>query len=382
MDLHWIATTNPYSESIALSKIPFTPLVEGLPASVPFVGPETLERERGTPFKARIGANESAFGISPKAVEAMAAAAAQSSWYGDPENFELREALAEHHGVTMDEICVDAGIDTILGLAVRMLMREGDPVVTSLGAYPTFNYHVSGYGGQLVTVPYKDDHEDPGALIDKTRELGAPIVYFANPDNPMGTWYNADVVQQFIDSVPDGSVAVLDEAYVDFAPEGVAPAIDTTNPRVMRMRTFSKAYGMAGARIGYVIAHKDLITGLNKIRNHFGVNRIAQAGALASIKDEAFLAEVKQKVEAGRVRIAEMAESLGLVSLPSATNFVAVDVGSSDRAKILLTKLHEDGIFIRMPGVPPLDRCIRVGIGTPEEHEIFAEAFARRLAEV
>lgn len=365
-----------------MSKIPFTPLVEGLPASVPFVGPETLERERGTQFKARIGANESAFGISPKAVEAMAATAAQSSWYGDPENFELREALAELHGVSMDEICVDAGIDTILGLAVRMLMREGDPVVTSQGAYPTFNYHVSGFGGQLVTVPYRDDHEDPVALIEKTEEVGAPIVYFANPDNPMGTWYEADVVQKFIDSVPGGSVAVLDEAYVEFAPEGVAPVIDTSNPSVMRMRTFSKAYGMAGARIGYVIAHKDLITGLNKIRNHFGVNRIAQAGALASIKDEAFLAQVKQKVSQGRDRIAELAKTLGLVSLPSATNFVAVDVGSSDRAKILLTKLHEDGIFIRMPGVAPLDRCIRVGIGTPEEHEIFAEAFTRRLGEL
>jgi len=205
-------------------------------------------------------------------------------------------------------------------------------------------------------------------------------VYFANPDNPMGTWYEADVVQSFIDRVPDGSVAVLDEAYVDFAPEGVAPALDTSDDRVIRMRTFSKAYGMAGARIGYAIAHRDLITGFNKIRNHFGVNRIAQAGALASVQDAAFLEQVRREVEAGRKRIADMADDLGLPWIPSATNFVAVDVGSGDRARSMLAKLQEDNIFMRMPGVAPLDRCVRVGIGSPDEHALFERSFRRHLA--
>lgn len=365
-----------------MSKIPFTPLVAGLPATVPFVGPETLERERGDIFRARIGANESAFGISPKAIQAMASAASSASWYGDPENFELREALARKHGVRMEEICVDAGIDSILGLVVRMLMRSADPVVSSLGAYPTFNYHVSGFGGELVTVPYRDNFEDPDALIEMTRQRQAPLVYLSNPDNPMGTWHDAGVIQQFIDAVPEGSVAVLDEAYVEFAPEGVAPPLDTDNPRLLRMRTFSKAYGMAGARIGYAIGHQDLITGLNKIRNHFAVNRIAQAGALASLEDDDFLDEVKKKVEAGRNRVIAMAQDLGLSYLPSATNFVAVDLGSSERAKTMLERLHTDGIFIRMPGVAPLNRYIRVGIGTLEEQDILDEAFRRRFAEL
>jgi len=362
-----------------MSKIPFTDVVTELPATVPFVGPETLERQRGQQFAARIGANESSFGISPKAIAAMQAAAVQSSWYGDPENFELREALAAHHGVSMDEICVDAGIDTLLGLVVRMLMKPGDKVVSSLGAYPTFNYHIAGFAGELVTVPYRDDHEDPDALIARTVETAAPLVYFANPDNPMGTWYEADVVQGFIDQVPEGTVAVLDEAYVDFAPEGVAPALDPSNEKVIRMRTFSKAYGMAGARIGYAIAHRDIITGFNKIRNHFGVNRIAQAGALASIQDAEFLKQVRREVEAGRKRITDMADDLKLAWLPSATNFVAVDVGSGDRARAMLGKLQEDNIFMRMPGVAPLDRCVRVGIGSPDEHVIFEQSFRRHL---
>jgi len=362
-----------------MSKIPFTSVVNKLPATVPFVGPETLERQRGQQFSARIGANESSFGISPEAIAAMQSAAVQSSWYGDPENFELREALAAHHGVAMEEICVDAGIDTLLGLVVRMLMNPGDRVVSSLGAYPTFNYHIAGFSGELVTVPYKDDHEDPDALIAKAGEVGAPLVYFANPDNPMGTWHTADVVQRFMDRVPEGCVAVLDEAYVDFAPEGVAPPIDPSNPQVIRMRTFSKAYGMAGARIGYAIAHRDIITGFNKIRNHFGVNRIAQAGALASIKDVDFLEQVRREVATGRKQITDMADDLGLPWLPSATNFVAVDVGSGDRARAMLAMLQEDNIFMRMPGVAPLDRCVRIGIGTADEHALLERSFRSHL---
>ncbi len=141
---------------------PFTPLVQSLPASVPFTGPETLERQRGSQFKARLGANESAFGISALAAQALHAHIGTSgcSWYGDPENHQLRSLLAQKHGVDMGCLCVDAGIDALLGLVVRMTIEPGTPVVSSLGAYPTFNYHVAGFGGALHTVPYRDHHED------------------------------------------------------------------------------------------------------------------------------------------------------------------------------------------------------------------------------
>lgn len=362
--------------------IPLTSIVSALPASTPFVGPETLERQRGKSFAARIGANESSFGLSPRAVAAMSDAVSSSNWYGDPENFELRQALAAQHGVDADEICVDAGIDTLLGVAVRMLVEPNQSVVSSTGAYPTFNYHVSGYGGQLVSVPYLDDHEDPQALIAATVEHKAPMLYLANPDNPMGTWHDAGIIQDFLDEIPDGSVAALDEAYIEFAAEDVAPPIDTSQKTVIRFRTFSKAYGMAGARIGYAIAHRDLITGMNKIRNHFGVNRIAQAGALASVQDAEFLQSVKHAVESGRQRIYQLAEKHHLTAIPSATNFVSVDLGSSDRAKKALDALIERNIFIRMPGVAPLNRCIRIGIGTDAEHAVFESAFTEVMSEL
>ena len=360
--------------------IPFSAIVRELPATIPFVGPEAIERRSGRPFDIRIGANESAFGVSPRAAEAMREAIATISWYGDPEGHDLRAALAEHHGVEPGEVCLGAGIDELLGFVVRMLNEAGTPVVTSAGAYPTFNFHVAGLGARLVAVPYRDDHEDPDALAEAVRENGARLVYLANPDNPMGTWHDAARVRAFIDALPDNVVLALDEAYMDFAREGTDWPMAPDDPRVLRLRTFSKAHGMAGARIGYCVGHRDLVTGLNKIRNHFGVSRIAQAGALASLRDPGFVAGVIAEVAAGREEYARLAASLGLAALPSATNFVAIDIGGGDRARALLGELETRGVFVRMPGVAPLDRCIRVTVGTAPERAAFAAVLFDALA--
>ena len=306
---------------------PFTPLVASLPSTVPFVGPETQERQRGAPFTARIGANENVFGPSKMAISAMQAAVADTWMYGDPENFELKEALAAKHSVAPQNIVVGEGIDCLFNYINRMYVQDGVTVATSLGAYPTFNFHVAGFGGRLVTTPYVNDHEDPGALLDLARKENARLIYIANPDNPMATWWDAATIQQMIDKVPDGTLLCLDEAYGEFAPEGTLPPFDISNPRVIRFRTFSKAYGMAGARIGYAVGEAELIKAFDKIRNHFGVNRIAQIGALASLADPDHIPDVTSRVAAARERIGEIAAAHDLEALPSATNFVAVDCG-------------------------------------------------------
>ncbi|WP_298910138.1 pyridoxal phosphate-dependent aminotransferase [uncultured Aliiroseovarius sp.] len=358
-----------------------TPLADSLPATVPFVGPETQERARGRVFAARLGANENTFGPSPRAIAAMQAAAGDVWMYGDPENYDLRHALADHHGIAPESILVGEGIDGILGYLVRLLIGPGDTVVTSQGAYPTFNYHVAGFGGVLETVPYKDDHEDPVALIAKAVEVGAKLVYIANPDNPMGTWHDAETIQRMIDAVPEGCLLVLDEAYIEFAPEGTAPALNTDDPRVIRMRTFSKAYGMAGARVGYAIGQADLITAFNKIRNHFGMCRMSQAGALAALKDQEYLSQVVANVAEARARIDQIARAGGLTTLPSATNFVAVDCGQDAAfAKAVLDQLIALDVFVRMPFAAPQNRCIRISAGRPEELDTFAAALPKALA--
>ncbi|WP_420568241.1 pyridoxal phosphate-dependent aminotransferase [Thalassovita sp.] len=346
----------------------YTPLCASLPATVPFVGPETQERQRGAPFLARLGANENIFGPSPRAIEAMAKAAADQWMYGDPESYDLKQALAAHHGIAPENIVVGEGIDGLLGYLVRLLVAPGDPVVTSAGAYPTFNYHVAGFGGQLHTVPYAGDHEDPIALFAKAAEVDAKIVYLANPDNPMGTWHSGADITAAMEHLPERTLLILDEAYVEFAPEGTAAQVDINDPRLIRMRTFSKAYGMAGARVGYALGAEPLITAFNKIRNHFGMNRAAQIGALAALQDAEYLAQTVENVAAARARIDQIAQANGLSTLPSATNFVAIDCGrDGDFARKLLSELVSRGLFVRMPFVAPQDRCIRVSAGRPQD---------------
>ncbi len=360
--------------------LPFTPRVEQLSATVPFVGPEAIERRSGQIFRVRMGANENVFGPSPKAVTAMRKAAVDIWKYCDPEVYDLKQALAIHHGVAPENIAVGEGIDGLFGLAVRLFVEPGVTVATSLGAYPTFNFHVNGYGGRLVTTPYVNDREDPETLLDLAQREDARLIYFANPDNPMGSWWRAAEVARMIEALPPHALLVLDEAYGEFAPEGTLPPIDVGNFRVLRFRTFSKAYGMAGMRVGYVIGHRGVIQAFDKVRNHFGVTRLGQRAAIAALGDSDHLHEVIDKVASARLEIARIANVNGLEALPSASNFVSIDCGrDGEYAKRVLDGLLARGVFVRMPGVPPLNRCIRVTVGTASDLEIFAQELPAAL---
>lgn len=355
-------------------------LIKQLPSAVPFVGPESQERARGAPFLTRLGANENVFGPSPKAIAAMQAESAEIWKYGDPTSFDLKTALAARLGIGFDNIVIGEGIDGLLGYLARLLIAPGDNVVTSEGAYPTFNYHVAGFGGVLHKVPFRDDCEDPVALFQKAAEVDAKIVYLANPDNPMGTWHSGAVIKEAMAHLPDRTLLALDEAYIEFAPDGTAVDLPIDDPRLIRFRTFSKGYGMAGARIGYAMGAEPLITSFDKIRNHFGVNRASQVGALAALEDDDWLAHTISEVENGKARISEIAAANGLTTLPSATNFVAVDCGrDGDFARAVLQDLVANGVFVRMPFVAPQDRCIRISAGTQADLDFFAEALPKAL---
>ena len=356
------------------------PLVGRLPATVPFVGPETQERMRGKAFQARIGANENVFGPSPRVIEVMQSRAKESWMYGDPEFHELRTTLAEQLGVAPQNVMVGEGIDGLLGYVVRMFIEPGDAVVSSAGAYPTFDYHVQGFGGHLQFVPYHKDHEDGEALLSAVKKHQAKLVYFANPDNPMGSWWDADYVGSIIKSVPEGSLLILDEAYGEFAPEGTLPPIDVDNGRVIRMRTFSKAYGLAGMRIGYAIGNAGMIAEFNKVRNHFGLSRLSQIAALEAIKDQQYLKLVQQQVNNALQRIEQIALANQLNPLPTAANFMTIDCGrDGDYAVSVMKGLIERGVFVRMPGVTPLNRCIRITAGLSKELDFLEETLPEVL---
>ena len=356
------------------------PLPASLPETVPFTGPETLERNQGFPFRARLGANESTFGPSPLAIQAMQDAARDVWMYGDPEGHDLKATIAARHGITPAHVALGEGIDGLLGQICRLILTPGDAVVTSDGAYPTFNFHVAGHGGILHKVPYRDDHEDPQALMEKARETRARTIYLANPDNPMGSQLAPEILQDMARNLPPNCLLLLDEAYGDLATLPL-PQIDPNHPQVIRFRTLSKAHGLAGLRVGYALTNPALARAFDRIRNHFALGRLAQAGAIAALRDTDWLAQVQTKIVHARQTLTQIAESNGLTPLPSATNFLTIDTGrDATYARAILTGLQAQGIFIRMPGVAPLNRCIRISLADDATLGILAEALPRVLS--
>ncbi len=338
-------------------------------------------REGGHASLLRLGANESNFGPSPKAVKAMAGELPRISWYGDPESYDLRSALAALHDCTIEHISVGSGIDDLMGLAVRAFMWPGALALATRGTYPTFAFHVTGFGGTLETVSYREDGTiDVDALIRKANQIRPAIVYIANPDNPSGTLIDGTGVVRLFEALPRESLLFLDEAYADFV-EDRSAFPELLHPRLLRVRTFSKAYGMAGARIGYMISTPRNVQTFQKIRLHYGVNRNAQIGALAALEDAEFTRYVVAEVAAGREDYYALAKSLGRGYLRSWTNFVCIDFDSNERASAVMNRLLKSGVFVRKPGAQPLDRYVRVSVGTAAERVEFASRLRTVLAE-
>jgi histidinol-phosphate aminotransferase len=358
-----------------------TRAVEAIPATTPFIGPEQLMRETGLHELVRLGANESAFGPSPRAVAAMSGELPRLSWYGDPESLDLRDALAATHRCRPEQIVVGSGIDDLMGLAVRAFVAPGEAALSTRGTYPTFNYHVVGYGGRPIAAAYlPDGTPDCDTLLSVARREAPRIVYLANPDNPSGRFISRADMERFYEALPHDTLLLLDEAYADFVDESelLPPAFED---RLIRLRTFSKAYGMAGARIGYALGTERNIATFQKIRLHYGINRNAQVGALASLQDDEFRSYVVSETARARDDYYRIARSLGRRSIESRTNFVCIDFDGAERATRVMNELLARGVWIRKPGAPPLDACVRVSAGTEPMRRTFEAALRAVLAE-
>jgi histidinol-phosphate aminotransferase len=356
------------------------PLVAAVPSSTPFVAPEELARRVGRSSLLRLGANESSFGPAPAALAAMREAVGRVSWYGDPESLELRTALARRNGCEIENLIIGSGIDDLMSLVVRTFCAPGDAALATRGTYATWTFHVLAYGVRHITAePTPAVTIDVDALIAQAAAAGPKAVYVANPDNPSGTFVSAAELARLRAGLADDVLLVIDEAYADYVDPArlPPPALD---PRTIRFRTFSKAYGLAGARVGYAIAPAQYVAAFNKLRQHFGVNRTAQIGALAALGDEDHLRAVVAEVAAGRDAYAALGRELGCRTLPSATNFVNFEVGTKAAAEAMVLSLLERGVFVRKPYAPPIDGFIRVTVGTAAERAAFAEIFSEALA--
>jgi histidinol-phosphate aminotransferase len=359
-----------------------TRAVEAIPMTTPFVGPEQLMRERGLRELVRLGANESPFGPSATALAAMTHELPRLSWYGDPESLDLRDALAEKHHCSPAQIVVGSGIDDLMGLAVRAFVAPGDGALAARGTYPTFAYHVVGYGGRLIEVAYRDDGAlDLDALVAAVCREAPAIVYLANPDNPSGRFIARAEIADFYEALPSDTLLLLDEAYADFVEDGeLLPPI--FEDRLVRLRTFSKAYGLAGARIGYAISTESNIRTFQKIRLQYGINRNAQVGALASLRDDEFRQYVVAETARARGEYYRLARALGRGYIESLTNFVCIEMETAARATRVMNELLARGVWVRKPGAPPLDSYIRVSAGTEPMRQSFAAALRAVLSEI
>jgi len=293
---------------------------------------EELEREYGVKDSIKLASNENAWGSSPKAIQAIKESLSKLNRYPDGSNYYLVQAIAEKTGFSPDEVIVGNGSDEIIEFLVKAYVQNGDEVITSHPSFLMYQKVVQVRGGVNKIFPLKGMHHDLEAILasitDRTR-----LIFLDNPNNPTATAINPGELYTFLSKVPESVIVVLDEAYVDFMDSEVQvdvySLVHNSKGRcgVVALRTFSKAYGMAGARIGYGMANTDLISAFNKIRNHFGVNRLAQAGALAALADQDWLNQTREKVTAAKKRIGEIAEENGFAALDSATNFVAIDLG-------------------------------------------------------
>lgn len=312
--------------------------------SNPFPGIAALERSLGAPITARLSANEAlplhSQGLAARYGEALLE---QARRYPDPAAFELREALAAHHGLPVGATLVDAGADALIFLFLRAFADPGSVVIHAAGTYPTVAYFARSLGLRPYSVSYAvtegGAQVDLASLAIEAKRQRARVVYLANPDNPTGSEHGAAAIKAFAATLPAGTLLILDEAYEAFGKEHCAAPL----PNVVRLRSFSKAYGLAGMRVGYAIAEPALLEVANRARVHYGVGTVAQSLALAALHDQAHHRSVIAATEELKAWFFEQAATKGLCSLPSAANFVAVRLPDRQAGEDLQAHLLAQG---------------------------------------
>jgi histidinol-phosphate aminotransferase len=301
------------------------------------------------------------------------------SWqYGDSEAYDLRQAIAESTGIPSDRLVIGNGIDDLLRRATRLLIDIGSAAVATAGTYPLFGRMVADAGGLLWTVPYREGFGvDPDALGTAARAKHAQIVYVANPDNPTGSALAESELLQLDSQLPDSCLLILDEAYAEYAGEGIfGGSLTRSLNGALRLRTFSKIHGLAGLRIGYAILPADRRLALDGFEQ-LGVNRVGQAAARAAILDRCHPARVLDEIARGKEQYAIMADRLDWRYIPSHANFVSFDPGGLVAAETWCREILAAGVFVRRGFIDPLDAYIRVTIGTKAERDHLEEVLGQ-----
>ena len=370
-----------------MKKIDFQSLaVEGVRSLQPYQPGkplEELEREYGISNAVKLASNENPLGPGKKALAAIEQHLGDLSRYPDGNGFSLKKALSEKHGVKLDQLTLGNGSNDILEFLARAFVAPGDEVIFSEHAFAVYPIVTQAVGGRAVVVPAKNYAYDldaiAAAVTDRTR-----LIFIANPNNPTGTWLSETALRSFIEKVPAQVLVVLDEAYYEYAidsalkVDGYASVMGWMNdyPNLVVTRTFSKAYGLAGLRVGYGVSHVDVADMLNRVRQPFNVNSLALAAAQAALEDEAHLQHsVKLNAEGMQV-LTRAFDELGLSYIPSLGNFICVKVGDAER---IYEALLRAGIIVRPVANYGLPEYLRITIGRADENARFLDALKKIL---
>lgn len=351
----------------------------GLNAIRPYVPGKPIEevqREYGLTDVIKLASNENPLGPSPKVLAALQAALPELNYYPDAQAYTLSRAIAARHGVSPDMVRVGNGADGLIRELCVSYLEDGDEVITSMSSFPVYDISTAVMRARMVKTPLTSDLRfDLEAIADAITER-TRLIFICNPNNPTGTIVTADEVAAFMRRVPDHVIVVFDEAYYEFVdspdyPDGLS-YVKNGHHNVVVLRTFSKAYGIAGIRLGYGIAQPELLAPLRTASESFPVNRLAQVAGLAALEDDEFMARTVAVNAAGRAYLCREFDRLGLAYAPSHTNFVLVHVGP--QAKAVFQELLKRGVIVRPCTGYDLPEHLRVSIGTEAQNARFIAA--------
>ena len=341
---------------------------------------EELERELGIKNAVKLASNENPLGPSPKVVEVLRSLASHTSRYPDGAAYELRRAVADHHAVGMDEVCLGNGSNELIDLLPRTFVGAGEHVVFGKPSFVCYWLAATASGAEFTEVPLRDHlHWDVDALLAAVRPE-TKLLFLANPNNPTGAYLGREDLSRLLTELPPQVVAVVDEAYVDFPDaEDYVSALELRQlrERLIVLRTFSKAHGLAALRVGYAIGDAALVGYLRRMRAPFNVNSFGQVAARIALEDPEHVAQYVAMNRSERRRVTSALSELGLTVAPSQANFVLVDFARPG-AEVYDALLHQ-GVIVR-PMAPPIDTWQRITLGTPQENDRLLAAIAATTA--
>ncbi len=335
-----------------------------------------LERELGVTNAIKLASNENPFGPSPLAVQAMGKALSELHRYPDGGWYYARTAIAKHLGVTSDQLVLGSGSNEIIELLIRTFTDRTHGVLTSETTFVVYSLISQAHGAPFKAVPMKGVAFDLDAIADAVDE-STRLIFLCNPNNPTGSWFQQAELDRFLARIGDGPILVLDEAYWEFVrPEEQIDSLGVLarRPRTVLLRTFSKAYGLAGIRLGYGVTHPELASYLDRVRQPFNVNSLAQASAVAALADHDYLGHVLTTTRAGLHTVAAGLTALGLHPYPSSANFILFDCHKE--AWPIYEALLRKGVIVRPMKAYGLPTHLRVTIGTVEENDRFLRGLA------